>query len=63
LLKEAFDSYPTKLATLFFFIFLLKQYQATGNIKPLPHGGGAKLKVNPEQLKILAELIENKVEF
>jgi transposase len=30
-----------------FVIKLLKQYRATGSIKPLPHGGEAKLKVNP----------------
>ena len=42
-----------------FVIKLLKQYRETGNIKPLAHGGGAKLKINPEQLEILAELIED----
>ena len=41
-----------------FVIKLLKQYRETGDIKPLPHGGGAKLKVKPEQLEVLAELIE-----
>lgn len=41
-----------------FVIKLLKQYRATGDIRPLPHSGGAKLKVNPQQLEILAELIE-----
>ena len=39
-------------------IKLLKQYRETGNIKPLAHGGGGKLKVNREQLELLAELIE-----
>ena len=53
-----------QLATRFsvtksFVIKLLKQYRETGNIKPLAHGGGAKLKTNPEQLEILAELIED----
>lgn len=52
-----------QLATRFsvtksFVIKLLKQYRETGEIEPLAHGGGAKLKVNPEQLEILAELIE-----
>ena len=41
-----------------FVIKLLKQYRETGDIRPLPHGGGAKLKVTPQQLEILAELIE-----
>ena len=41
-----------------FVIKLLKQYRETGDIKPLPHGGGAKLKVSPKQLEVLAELIE-----
>lgn len=41
-----------------FVIKLLKQYRETGDIKPLPHGGGAKLKVSPKELEILAELIE-----
>lgn len=41
-----------------FVIKLLKQYRETGSLKPLPHGGGAKLKVSPEELNILAELIE-----
>ena len=54
-----------QLATRFgvaksFVIKLLKQHRETGNIKPLPHGGGAKLKVNPQQLEILAQLIEEK---
>ena len=41
-----------------FVIKLLKQYRKTGDVKPLPHGGGAKLKVSPKQLETLAELIE-----
>ena len=53
-----------QLATRFsvtksFVIKLLKQYRETGDIKPLAHGGGAKLKINPEQFEVLAELIEN----
>lgn len=42
-----------------FVIKLLKQNRETGSIKPLAHGGGAKLKINPEQFEIIAELIEN----
>ena len=37
---------------------LLKQYRLTGSIAPQPHGGGGQLKLTPEQLAILAELIE-----
>lgn len=43
-----------------FVIKLLKQHRETGNIEPLPHGGGAKLKVSPQELEILAQLIEEK---
>lgn len=54
---------PRQLAKRFgvaksFIIKLLKQYRQRGNIKPLAHGGGAKLKVNPEQLEVLAQIIE-----
>ncbi len=37
---------------------LLKQYRQTGNIAPQAHGGGGQLKLTPEQLGILANLIE-----
>lgn len=37
---------------------LLKQYRQTGDIAPQPHGGGGQLKLSPEQLETLAELIE-----
>lgn len=37
---------------------LLKQYRLTGNIAPQAHGGGGQLKLTPEQLAILAKLIE-----
>lgn len=37
---------------------LLKQYRQTGDIAPQPHGGGGQLKLTPEQLAVLAELIE-----
>jgi transposase len=36
---------------------LIKQYRLTGNIAP-KHGGGSQLKLSPEQLALLAELIE-----
>ncbi len=53
-----------QLATRFrvsksFIIKLLKQYRETGEIKPLAHGGGARLKVNSEQLEILAKILED----
>lgn len=38
---------------------ILKQYRSTGSIEPKQHGGGTKLKLNSEQLAILAELIES----
>lgn len=37
---------------------LVKQYRLTGNIAPQAHGGGSQLKLNSEQLAILAKLIE-----
>lgn len=36
---------------------LLKQYRLTGNVAP-KHRGGSQLKLSPEQLAILAQLIE-----
>lgn len=38
---------------------ILKQYRTTGRIEPKPHRGGTQLKLNSEQLAILAELIES----
>jgi len=43
---------------LSFIYKLLKQYRETGNIEPLPHGGGVQFKLNEEQIAILGELIE-----
>lgn len=41
------------------FIFkLLKQYRNTGEILPKPFNGGVKLKLNPDNLIALSELIE-----
>lgn len=68
--QKIIDSYHTKpisqrrvaeqfSVALSFVQKLLKQYRQTGNISPKPHGGGAQLKLSPEQLAILAELIEN----
>lgn len=37
---------------------ILKQHRLTGNIAP-KHGGGVKLKLSPNQLALLAELIES----
>ncbi len=37
---------------------LLKQYRSTGKIAPLAHGGGQKLKLTPEQLAVVAQLVE-----
>lgn len=44
---------------LSFIVKLLRQYRETGDIAPKPFQGGVKLKLNPEQLEILADLIEN----
>ncbi len=44
---------------LSFIVKLLRQYRTTGNISPLPFKGGVKLKLSPENLVLLAELIEN----
>ena len=37
---------------------LIKKYQETGDIKPLPQGGSPPSKLNSEQLVVLLELIE-----
>ena len=44
---------------LSFIVKLLRQYRTTGKISPLPFNGGVKLKLDPENLVVLAELIEN----
>src|SRR4028119_174716 len=42
------------------FIFkLLKQYRQTGKIAPKPFNGGARLKLTPEKMGVLVDLIEN----
>ncbi len=44
---------------LSFIVKLLKQYRTTGDISPKPFNGGVKLKLSPENLAVLADLIEN----
>lgn len=44
---------------LSFIVKLLKQYRETGEIAPKPFNGGVKLKLSPENLGVLADLIEN----
>ena len=44
---------------LSFVVKLLKQDRETGEIAPLPFNGGGELKLSPENLIILADLIEN----
>lgn len=39
---------------------LLKQRRTMGNIAPLPHGGGQKLKLDAESIQVLAKLNEEK---
>lgn len=38
---------------------LLKRYKQTGGIEALPHGGGQKPKLKPEQLDIVRELVSS----
>ena len=44
---------------LSFIVKLLRQYRTTGEISPKPFNGGVKLKLSPENLVVLADLIEN----
>ncbi len=44
---------------LSFIVKLLRKYRATGEISPKPFNGGVKLKLSPENLVVLADLIEN----
>jgi len=43
---------------LSFIVNLLKQYRTTGDISPKQFNGGVKLKLSPENLAVLADLIE-----
>ncbi len=38
---------------------MLRQYRTTGELSPKPFNGGVKLKLSPENLVLLADLIEN----
>jgi transposase len=37
---------------------LLRQRRVLGHFKPLPHGGGAKLKLNDKTLAVLRKLVQ-----
>ena len=37
---------------------LLNRYGEMGSVEPKPHGGGAKAKLNTQQLAVVAELVE-----
>lgn len=37
---------------------LMKRYRETGQVDPLPHGGGSSPKLTPDQMELVAELIE-----
>lgn len=37
---------------------LLERYRDTGKVNPKPHGGGAKPKLNQEQMALVAQLVE-----
>jgi transposase len=36
---------------------LMKRYRETGQVDPLPHGGGSAPKLTTEQMEIVAELL------
>jgi transposase len=37
---------------------LMKRYRETGEVDPLPHGGGASPKLTPDQMTLVADLIQ-----
>ena len=37
---------------------LINRYEEIGLVSPKPHGGGAKPKLNPEQLAVVTQLVE-----
>ncbi len=37
---------------------LLERYRETGKVNPKPHGGGAKSKLNQQQMAVVAQLVE-----
>jgi transposase len=37
---------------------LLNRYAEVGLVSPKPHGGGAKPKLNPQQVPVVAQLVE-----
>ncbi|MDJ0799871.1 MAG: transposase [Calothrix sp. MO_167.B12] len=37
---------------------LLKRYRSCGTLEPKPHGGGQSPKLNPEQMSVVAELVQ-----
>ena len=68
--QKIIDVYETEeisqrqLATRFnvalsFVVKLLRQYRTTGQIAAKPFNGGVKLKLSPEDLVVLGDLIEN----
>jgi transposase len=44
---------------LSFIVKLLKQYRQTKEISPKPFNGGVQLKLTPDNLEVLADLIED----
>ncbi len=48
---------------LSFIVKLLRQYRASGEISPKPFNGGVKLKLSPENLVVLADLIGITIAF
>lgn len=45
---------------LSFIYKLLKQYREGGTIEPKSHGGGQSMKLSPENIIVLGELVEQK---
>ncbi len=58
---ESIQQTATRFHVSYSFVWkLLKGYEQTGLVSPKPHGGGAKPKLNQQQLGVVAELIEQK---
>ena len=36
---------------------LLRRYRCSGTLEPKPHGGGQSLKLNPEQVAVLTQIV------
>jgi transposase len=43
---------------LSFVVKLIKQWRETGDLNPRPHGGGTPLKLSPEEILVLADIVQ-----